>query len=71
MLLPMDIYRAAKLLVTKYGQDALERASLRADSLLQAGDVEGHGRWSLVARAIEEIATERAPAGAPVSAASL
>lgn len=62
MLLPADIDRAAKLLVTKYGQDALERATLRAEALLQAGDAEGHERWALVARAVQEIALQRVTA---------
>ena len=37
----LDIYRAAQALVKQHGQDAPIQAAMRADELLEMGDVEG------------------------------
>ena len=36
-----DIYRRANLLVKQHGEDALIEAAMRADAMLEAGDLEG------------------------------
>ena len=38
-----DIYRSAKLLIERHGDDAVIEAAMQADELLEAGDVDGHG----------------------------
>ncbi len=42
MLIPdLDIFRSANVLVKQHGQDAPIQAAMRADAVLEAGDVEG------------------------------
>lgn len=43
--LKADIYRAAKLLIDKHGAEATIHAALRADELLEAGDMDGYAVW--------------------------
>ena len=38
----LDIYRSARALVKHHGQDALIEAAMRADELLEAGDLDGY-----------------------------
>jgi len=55
----IDIYRSAKLLIDQYGADAVVEAAMRADAMLERGDMEGAAVWKRVVRAIAEIqATE-------------
>jgi hypothetical protein len=64
VLQPDDIRNAAKLLITKYGRDAFDRATLRAEALHAVGDIEGSDRWTLVARAVQDIESRSATAPA-------
>ncbi len=41
MIPDLDIYRSAKLLIEQHGADALIEAVLKADELLDAGDLDG------------------------------
>ncbi len=45
MIMPMisdlDIYRSAQVLVKRHGQDAPIEAAMRADELLEKGDLNG------------------------------
>ncbi len=54
-----DIYRSANLLIKQYGEDAARRATGRADTLLEGGDMEGRRVWLRVIRAIEELQRTR------------
>ncbi len=38
----LDIYRSAPILVKQHGQDAPIHAAMRADELLEAGDLDGY-----------------------------
>ena len=38
----LDIYRAANLLIERYGEDASIHASMRADAMMEKGDVDGY-----------------------------
>ena len=51
----IDIYRSANLLVKQHGQDAPIHAAMRADELLEAGDLDGYAVWKRVLRAVEEL----------------
>ncbi len=51
----LDIYRSANLLVKDHGQDAPIEAAVRADAMLEAGDLEGCAVWKRVLRAVEEL----------------
>ncbi len=68
MRLPMtsdlDIYRTANELIREHGQDAPIQAAMRADELLEAGDLEGCAVFKRVLRAVEEL--QRAEPGTRV-----
>ena len=53
----LDIYRSAKLLMHKHGEDAPNFAAMRADKCLAAGDIDGKAVWVRVIWAIEELWT--------------
>ncbi len=51
----LDIYRSANVLVKRHGQDAPIRVAMRADAMLESGDLDGCGVWKRILRAIEEM----------------
>ncbi len=50
-----DIYRSAKLLIDQHGADALIEAALKADELLDAGDLDGRVTWLRIRKAVLEL----------------
>ena len=55
----LDIYRTAAIVVGEHGEDAATHAAMRADGLMEAGDMEGRGVWLRVLAAVNELmATE-------------
>lgn len=50
-----DIYRSAKLFIDQYGTDSAVQAALRADAMLERGDLEGVAVWKRIARAIGDL----------------
>jgi hypothetical protein len=59
MIADLDIYRAAKSLLDRYGKDAPERARGRATELLDAGDSYGAAIWRQILKAVEELTRAR------------
>ncbi len=55
MIPDLDIYRSAQILVKQRGQDAPIEAAMRADAMLEAGDLDGYAVWKRVLRAVEEL----------------
>ena len=53
MVSDLDIYRSAKLLISRYGSEA--SAAMEADKLLAKGDMAGKRTWVRIMRAIEEL----------------
>ncbi len=51
----LDIYRSAKLLIDQHGEDAARHAAMRADALLEAGDMEGKAVWLRILSAVKEL----------------
>jgi len=51
----IDIWRAAKLLVDRHGDEAPIHAAMRADELLADGDVDGQRIWKRILSVIEEL----------------
>ncbi len=51
----IDIYRAAAILVKRYGEDAPIHAAMRADAMLESGDLDGYAVWRRILRAVEEL----------------
>ncbi len=50
----LDIFRSANLLVKQHGQDAPIEAAMRADAMLEKGDLDGYAVWKRILRAVEE-----------------
>lgn len=52
----LDIYRTANLLIKQYGNDgAWMNAAMRADELLEAGDMDGQRVWIRILDAVREL----------------
>ena len=51
----LDIYCTANLLIKQHGRDAQVEAAMRADELLNKGDLDGYAVWKRVLRAVEEL----------------
>ncbi len=58
----LDIYRSANELIEQHGEDALIHAAMRADELMEAGDMEGVTVWKMILKAIKEL-LDKAPPG--------
>ncbi len=55
MIPDIDIYRVANLLVKRHGQDASIEAAMRADAMLDKGDLDDYAAWKRILRAVEEL----------------
>ncbi len=55
MIPDLDIYRSANVLVKQHGEDAPGHAAMRADAMLEAGDLDGYAVWKRILRAVEEL----------------
>ncbi len=55
MIPDLDIYRSANLLVKQHGEDAPIHAAMRADAMLEKGDLDGYGVWRRILRAVKEL----------------
>ena len=51
----IDIYRSASRMIRQHGSEANIHAAMRADELLEAGDLEGAAVWRQVVNAIQEL----------------
>ena len=58
----LDIYRSANALIKQHGDRAELHAAMRADELLEAGDMDGRRVWLRVLEAVREL-TSREPPG--------
>lgn len=54
----LDIYRSAKLLIDQYGDAAMLEASIKADEMVNRGDVEGRNVWLRILQAIKFLQDE-------------
>ncbi len=52
MIPALGIYRAANILVKHHGQDAPIHAAMRADAMLDKGDLDGCAVWSRIVKAV-------------------
>ncbi len=64
MISDLDIYRTANVLVKQHGQDAPIQAAMRADAMLEEGDLDGYAVFKQVVKAIEELLSKDRPDGA-------
>jgi hypothetical protein len=51
----LDIYRTANLLVKQHGENASIHAAMRADAMLEAGDLDGYAVWKRIMRAVGKL----------------
>jgi hypothetical protein len=59
----IDIYRTANVLVELHGEDAPIQAAMKADALLEAGDIDGQADWKRILAAVEELLLKDRPEG--------
>ncbi len=62
----IDIYRSANKLMEQHGEDAPILAAMRADQLMETGDMDGRAVWLRIVKAIEELLSEERPGDAEV-----
>ncbi len=58
-----DIYRSAKLLIDRHGDDAVIEAAMMADKMLEQGGLDGLASWNRILRAIEGLHSKERPEG--------
>ncbi len=51
----LKIYQSATLLIKDHGDDAPIHAAMRADELLDQGDLDGQAVWKRILKAVEEL----------------
>ena len=66
MIPDLDIYRSAQVLVKQHGEDAPIEAAMRADAMLDKGDLDGYATWRRIVRAVEKLLSKERPTGATV-----
>ena len=54
-MIERDIWASAKRLIDLYAEDATIHAAMRADELLERGDLDGAAVWRRVIQALEEL----------------
>ena len=59
----LDTYRSAHELIKQHGEDAPILAAMRADQLMEAGDMEGRAVWVRIMKAIKELQAKGHPTG--------
>ena len=57
----IDIWRAATLMLKRYGDKALEQSVERADALAADGDHAGADTWRRIIAAVEQLANTTPP----------
>ena len=61
MIPEIDIWRAATLMLKRYGENALEQSATRADELAAEGDHNGAVTWRRIADAVVQLANNTPP----------
>ena len=57
----IDIWRAATLMLKRYGDNAFEQSVTRADELAADGDHAGADTWRRITAAVEQLANTTPP----------
>ena len=63
----IDIYASANELIKQHGEDAPIHAAMRADELLDQGDLDGQAVWKRILNAVDELLSGKVPDGATVN----
>ncbi len=64
MIPDLDIFRSAQALVKQHDPDALIHAAMRADAMLDKGDLDGYAVWKRIVMAMGELLSKERPDGA-------
>ncbi len=59
MIADINIWRSAQQMVEQFGDDAPLQAAMRAEAMLEAGDLDGLGVWKRIKATAEELLRER------------
>jgi hypothetical protein len=57
----IDIWRAATLMLKRYGERALEESAKRVDELAAGEDYDGAAIWRRITTAVEQLANDTPP----------
>ena len=57
----IDIWRAATLMLKRYGREALDQSDRRIDELTAAGDHDGADTWRRISAAVVQLANTTPP----------
>jgi len=57
----IDIWRAANLMLKRYGEKAFDESSTRADELAADGDHDGASTWRRITAAVKQLANNVPP----------
>jgi hypothetical protein len=57
----IDIWRAANLMLKRYGDRALDESAIRADQLAADGDHDGAATWRRITDAVGQLANNTPP----------
>ena len=60
----IDVWRSSHLMIQQHGDDAVLQAAMRADVLLEKGDMVGQTVWLRIVKAIRELQCREVPKGA-------
>ena len=55
MVSDLDIDRSANVLIRQRGEDATIEAAMRADAMLELGDLDGYAVWRRILRATKTL----------------
>ncbi len=50
-----DIWLSAQAVIKRHGEDAPIHAAMRADAMLDKGDLDGAATWKRILKAVEEL----------------
>jgi hypothetical protein len=67
MIDDLEIWRAANLLIERYGPDAAVMAAHRADELLALGDADGCAIWKRILEAVADLSRTKPALGERVN----
>ena len=56
-----EIYQSASVLIRQHGDGAGFHAAMRADAMLETGDLDGLAVWKRIIRAIDELTSRGTP----------
>ena len=66
MIPDIDIFRAASVIIKQYDEAAPIHAAMRADAMLEAGDLDGLAVWKRILRVVEDLQRKAPKSGEAV-----